>query len=153
MTKLRPFCITVIFYYQKEAQKCPVFYSGHVGGSRIVVPIPKTCYIKNTGKKLPSYNPLKTCAQKSPVFYSGCVGGSRMVVPIPKIGYNKKSGKKNDQVMALFYNCRFYYRKEAHKFPVFRYGHVGVNRMTIPILKIGYNKNNDTKWPSYGPFV
>ena len=40
-----------------------------------------------------------------------------MVVPIPKIVYNKKTGK-NDQVMALLYNCCFYYRKEAQKYSV-----------------------------------
>ena len=63
-----------------------------------------------------------------------------MVVPIPKIGYNKKKPVKNDQVMALLYNCRFYYRKEAQKCPIFYFGHVGGSKMAVLIPKTGYNK-------------
>ena len=62
-----------------------------------------------------------------------------MVVPIPKIGYNKKP-VKNGQVTSLLYKCHFYYRKEAHKFPVFCSGHEGGSRMPVPIQKKGYNK-------------
>ena len=62
-----------------------------------------------------------------------------MIIPIPKIGYNKKSGK-NDQVMALFYNCHFYYQQEAQKCPVLCSGRG--SRITFPIPKIGYNKNS-----------
>ena len=37
------------FYGQKEAQKCPVFCSGHINGSRMAAPIPKTGYNKKNG--------------------------------------------------------------------------------------------------------
>ena len=65
-------------------------------------------------------------------------GGSRRAIPIPKIGYNKTSGKKWPS-SALLYNCRFYYQKEAQKYPVFCSGHVGGSRIAIPIPKTGYN--------------
>ena len=47
---------------------------------------------------------------------------------------------KTDQVTSLFYNCRFYYRKEAQKCSVLCSGHVCGFEMAILIPKIGYNK-------------
>ena len=51
------------------------------------------------------------------------VGGSKMVVLTPKTGYNKTIGKKITKIWP-FYNCRFYYGKEAQKCPVLCSGHV-----------------------------
>ena len=38
------------FYYRKEAHKYPVFYSGCIGGSRMMFSIPKKGYNKHSSK-------------------------------------------------------------------------------------------------------
>ena len=43
------------------------------------------------------------------------------------------------QVTALLYNCCFYYRNEAQKYPVFYSGRVGGSTMPFQIPKTGYN--------------
>ena len=45
------------------------------------------------------------------------------------------------QVTMIFYNCHFYYRKEAHECPVLCFGQVGGSIIAVPIPKTGYNKN------------
>ena len=75
-----------------------------------------------------------------------------MAIPIQKIGYNKKL-VKNDQVTALLYNCRVYYRNEAQKYLVFCSGCLCGSIMAFPIPKTGYNKNSGKKGSSYDPFL
>ena len=64
-----------------------------------------------------------------------------------------KNPVQNDQLMALLYNYRFNYWKEAQKYPVFCSGHEGGSKMAFLILNTSYNKYSAKNWPSYDPFL